>query len=186
MQTAPTVTPYHGDIIDSARKLAFAEHAKHMHGGLPYSYHLVAVAGIVSCYTTDPEVIAAAWLHDIVEDCEDIDLDVVEQMTSARVRDIVDRLTDPTGPRILAKQVSMPRILACKDASLVKQADRFHNHASTILDGSPKYARLYLNEFDSFCTGFIRSGTAVPMLLDNIQSQKWYLQRIVANEPAII
>lgn len=186
MLNSPSVTPYHGDIIDSARKLALAEHAKHMHGDLPYSYHLVAVAGIVSCYTMDPEVIAAAWLHDIVEDCPDIDLDVVEQMTSARVRDIVDRLTDPPGPRVLAKQKSMPRILACKDASLVKQADRFHNHASTIMESSEKYARTYLNEFDDFCTGFIRAQTATPMLFDLIQSQKWYLQRIVAREPAII
>lgn len=186
MLNTPSVTPYHGNIIDSARHLALAEHAKQRHGILPYSYHLVAVAGIVSCYTTDPEVIAAAWLHDIVEDCEDIDLDIVEQMTNRRVAEIVDRLTDPPGPRILAKQQSMPRILACPDASLIKQADRFHNHASTIMDGSVKYARMYLNEFESFCGGFMRSMTATPMLFDMIQSQKWYLQRIVTSEPVIL
>jgi len=178
MEILRDITPYYGDIIDSARKMALAEHAKHKHGRLPYSYHLVAVAGIVSCYTTDPEVIAAAWLHDIVEDCPDIDLDVVEHMTSQRVRAIVDVLTDPPGPRELAKKVSMPRILRSPYASLIKQADRFHNHASTILDRSAKHAKIYAEEFDDFVGGFIRAGTAVPMLIDNIEAQKWKLRGI--------
>lgn len=150
MEALRDITPYHGDIIDSARKLALAEHAKHKHGVLPYSYHLVAVTGLVSCYSNDPDVIAAAWLHDVVEDCPDIDLDVVEQMTNTRVRNIVDRLTDPPGPRALTKKISLPRIAGCEDASLIKLADRYHNHASTILDRSTKYAGMYLREFPVF------------------------------------
>jgi (p)ppGpp synthase/HD superfamily hydrolase len=176
--TVPQITPYHGDVIDSARKLALAEHAKHKHGALPYSYHLVAVAGIVSCYTTDPDVIAAAWLHDIVEDCESIDLEVVEAMTNARVADIVDRLTDPPGPRELAKQVSMPRILRSKEASLIKQADRYHNHASTILDRSVKHAKLYFAEVDDFVDGFMSAGTAVHPLILQILNQRHALHQL--------
>lgn len=161
-----------GSIIDSARKLALAEHADHIHGDFPYSYHLVAVAGIVSCYTTDPDVIAAAWLHDIVEDCPDIDLDVVEQMTNVRVRDIVDRLTDPPGPRILAKQRSLPRILQSREASLIKLADRYHNHASTILHRSKRFADLYLAEFDEFAPKFVSAGQIILPLLDLIFAQR--------------
>lgn len=170
MELLRDITPYHGDIIDSARKMALAEHAKQKHGILPYSYHLVAVTGIVSCYSNDPEVIAAAWLHDIVEDCESIDLDIVEQMTSHRVRNIVDRLTDPEGPRKLAKQVSMPRIAACEDASLIKIADRFHNHASTILDNSAKYAGMYANEFPAFVEYFAGKWLGHP-LFNSLLSQ---------------
>lgn len=160
-----------GALIDSARMLALAEHAKHKHGFLPYSYHLVAVTGLVSCFSNDPNVIAAAWLHDIVEDCPDIDLDVVEQMTNLRVREIVDCLTDPPGPRAVSKPISMRKILADKDASLVKQCDRFHNHASTILDRSVKHAKIYLGEFDQFVDGFVKAGTAVYPLMDNIVGQ---------------
>lgn len=173
----PQITPYHGDVIDSARKLALAEHAKHLHGKLPYSYHLVAVAGLVSCFTTDPDVIAAAWLHDIVEDCPDIDLDVVEAMTNARVRDLVDRLTDPPGPRALAKQVSLPRILASREASIIKLADRYHNHASTIMDRSEKYANLYLSEIDTFVDSFLNAGHGI-LLLRMVHEQKEFLTRV--------
>lgn len=183
LNSVPQITPYHGDIIDSARKLALAEHAKQKHGKLPYSYHLAAVVGIVSCYTTDPDVIAAAWLHDIVEDCESIDLEIVEAMTNTRVRDLVDLLTDPPGPRALAKQISMPRILRSKEASLIKLADRYHNHASTIIDQSVKHAKLYLAEFDSFLDGFRRSGTMVLPLLHNIMEQKIALETIVLYLP---
>lgn len=176
MELLRNITPYYGDIIDSARKLAIAEHAKHKHGDLPYSYHLVAVAGLVSCYSNDPEVIAAAWLHDIVEDCSDIDLEIVERMTNKRVRDIVDRLTDPEGPRKLAKQISMPRIAACKSASLIKLADRYHNHSSTILDESTKYALMYANEFPEFVEYFTNwSGHP---LFDGLLQQYRYLAEL--------
>lgn len=146
-----SITPYHGEIIDSARKLALAEHCKHKHGVLPYSYHLTAVAGIVSCFTTDPEVIAAAWLHDVVEDCPDIDTEIVERMTSARTASIVDLLTDPPGyNRRAAKAIALPRIAADPDATLVKLADRYHNQASTIMDRSQKHARMYFSELVQF------------------------------------
>lgn len=180
MELLRDITPYHGDVIDSARRLACAEHAKHRHGALPYTYHLTAVTGLVSCFSTDPDVIAAAWLHDIVEDCEDIDLEAVEQMTNRRVRDIVDRLTDPPGSRALAKQVSMPRILHCPDASLVKLCDRFHNHASTLMDKSMKHAILYLEEFDAFLEGFERAEhPRTGPLIALISMQRGPLMRLV-------
>lgn len=142
-------------IIDSARRLAIAEHAKHRHGDLPYSYHLTAVTGLVSCFTLDANVIAAAWLHDIVEDCPDIDLDVVEHMTNRRVRDIVDLLTDPEGPRALVKPISLARIASDEDAVLVKLADRYHNQASTLIGRRVRFAKLYSNELNSFLDAFL-------------------------------
>jgi (p)ppGpp synthase/HD superfamily hydrolase len=131
----------------------------------------VAVTGIVSCYTQNPDVIAAAWLHDIVEDCEDIDLDVVEAMTNRRVREIVDLLTDPPGPRALAKQVSLPRVARDPDAALIKLADRYHNQASTIIQRSQRFARMYLAEYDAFIEAFVRENTTVNPLFDNLRMQ---------------
>jgi (p)ppGpp synthase/HD superfamily hydrolase len=181
------ITPYHGDIIDSARRLALAEHAKHHHGTLPYSYHLTAVAGLTACFTTDPEVIAAAWLHDIVEDCPDIDLEVVEQMTSARTSYIVDLLTDPPGlSRAEAKAIALPRIASDPDAVLIKLCDRFHNHASTIMDGSQKHARIYFSEIVNFIAvlgppmHFPKSDPRwkFSLLYDMIETQHFDLARI--------
>ena len=36
----------------------------------PYSDHLAEVAGIVSTVLQDEYVIATAWLHDCIEDCD--------------------------------------------------------------------------------------------------------------------
>ena len=52
-----------------------AEFAAHVHAGalrkgskLPYIVHPREVAMIVAMMTEDPEVIAAAYLHDVIED----------------------------------------------------------------------------------------------------------------------
>lgn len=175
----PDVTPYHGDVIDSARRLAFAEHVKQKHGDLPYGYHLTAVAGLVSCFTRDPDVIAAAWLHDIIEDCEDIDEYVVEQMTNKRVARLVALLTDPKeGTRAEKKLISMPRIMTSRDASLIKLADRFHNHASTILEKSPRFARLYAGEFFTFIDLYLQTGWSGHPLLSMVYGQLEELRNI--------
>lgn len=167
------ITPYYGDVIDKAQRLALAEHMKHKHGQLPYSYHLTAVAGLVSCFTTNPDVIAAAWLHDIIEDCDAIDKEVVAFMTNDRVAEIVDLLTDPPGPRELVKQISLPRIAKDADATLVKLCDRYHNIASTIMDGSEKHAAIYLAEFDTFLDTLLSGGNANLRLVQMIKGQ-WY------------
>jgi hypothetical protein len=80
----------------------------------------------------------------------------------------------------------MPRILQCRDASLIKQADRYHNHASTILDRSVKHARIYLAELDGFVDGFMQSGTRVFPLIQNIMDQKSQLQHVTRSEPPAV
>lgn len=150
----PINTAYAGYVIDSARKWALAEFEAIKHGPLPYSVHLTAVAGIVACYTRKEDVIAAAWLHDIVEDFrEQFTIDDVLHMTNHRVAHLVDLLTDPPGPRALVKQVSLQRISTDMDACLIKLADRHHNQGTAILDadnGGMKYVAMYHREFPAF------------------------------------
>lgn len=138
-------------IVAKARRWAIAEFKHLTHGKLPYETHLAAVAGLVSCYTRDPDVIAAAWLHDLVEDFRDqFTVDDVRTMTNDRVAHLVDLLTDPPGPRALTKLVSLPRIATDEDATLIKLCDRFHNQGSTLLDRKPKFLNMYVAEFDHF------------------------------------
>lgn len=164
-------------LIAGARKLALASHEKHLHADMPYGeFHLVAVAGLTACFTKDPEIIAAAWLHDVVEDCPDIDLEVVERMTTARVAAIVDLVTDPpVGTRAERKAISIPRIAIDSAASLIKGADRYHNHASTIQDRSTKFARLYYREFDIFMKSLPLVPTPLRFML---MEQKSHLERL--------
>lgn len=163
--------PYYGDVTDKARRFALAEHADQKHGIMPYSYHLAAVAGLVSCHTNDPEVIAAAWLHDVIEDCESIDKEIVEAMTTKRVAHLVDLLTDLPGARQHSKPRTMMRIMTDPDAAVIKLADRYHNHQSTLLDQSERFARMYYGEFNDFMGFYINANLNDHPLFDLIMYQ---------------
>ena len=60
------------DLVTRARAFASQAHRRIDHrrkySNQPYEVHLKGVAALVSSATNDPEVQAAAWLHDLVED----------------------------------------------------------------------------------------------------------------------
>ena len=61
-------------LVDRARTYATEAHQRINHrrkyNNEPYHVHLSAVAKLVASVTDDEEVIAAAWLHDTVEDTQ--------------------------------------------------------------------------------------------------------------------
>jgi (p)ppGpp synthase/HD superfamily hydrolase len=59
-----------GDIVARARALAVEAHKDQKYGTQPYVVHISDVVKRVQTITQDPEVIAAAWLHDVVEDTQ--------------------------------------------------------------------------------------------------------------------
>jgi len=56
---------------------------------LPYIFHPMEVGMIVSRMTDDPEIIAAAILHDTVEDCSEVTLDLIREEFGERVASMV-------------------------------------------------------------------------------------------------
>ncbi|MEU7007404.1 HD domain-containing protein [Streptomyces sp. NPDC046332] len=92
--------------------------------GRPYAEHLRAVAEGVRARGGSEEQIAAAWLHDSVED----DALSAEWLESAElpctVKDIVLALTKRPGEDL---ESYTRRILAVPGALLVKEADLAHN-----------------------------------------------------------
>lgn len=57
------------DLVEQAKALAHRAHAGQVDkAGRPYIEHVTRVAAAVS---GDPEAEAVAWLHDVLEDCED-------------------------------------------------------------------------------------------------------------------
>jgi hypothetical protein len=170
-------------IVAKARRWAIAEFTHLTHGKLPYETHLAAVAGLVSCYTRDGDVIAAAWLHDLVEDFrEQFTVADVRTMTNDRVAHLVDLLTDPPGPRALVKQISLERIATDEDASLIKLCDRFHNQSTTIIDGKPKFLNMYVAEFDHFIGtigGPFHEKLLVAPLLEALYKQNFQMREMI-------
>ena len=57
------------DVVDRARALAYLAHANQVDkAGEPYIGHVERVAGRVAAAGHPPEAVAAAWLHDVLED----------------------------------------------------------------------------------------------------------------------
>ncbi|MEU3861169.1 HD domain-containing protein [Streptomyces sp. NPDC028722] len=116
--------------------------------GRPYAEHLAAVAEGVRARGGDPEQIAAAWLHDAVEDDALSEEWLADAALSPRTKAIVRALTRRPGepPEAYAR-----RVLATPGARLVKEADLAHNadpRRLAALDGptrarlTAKYARM--------------------------------------------
>jgi (p)ppGpp synthase/HD superfamily hydrolase len=92
--------------------------------GRPYAEHLEAVAKGVRARGGDEEQIAAAWLHDAVEDDALPAEWLREAALTSRTKDIVLAVTRRTGEPLEAYAA---RILATPGALLVKEADLAHN-----------------------------------------------------------
>jgi hypothetical protein len=116
--------------------------------GRPYAEHLQAVAEGVRARGGDAEQIAAAWLHDSVEDDALTERWLREAPLSRRTKDIVLALTKRAGE---PPEAYAGRILATPGALLVKEADLAHNADPArlaVLDGptrtrlTEKYARM--------------------------------------------
>lgn len=132
--------------LEAAFRLAARAHAGQSRAsGEPYLSHPVAVARILleEWSVTDPDLLAAALLHDAVEDAEAVTLEVVDAEAGPVVRDLVDRLTKAPAEGPEAKAERDRRYYARladgpPGAALVKAADRVHNLRSMAGSGWPE------------------------------------------------
>ena len=139
--------------VERAKVFATAAHAavsqKRKYTGESYIVHPAEVASIVEGIGGTPQMIAAAWLHDTVEDTG-VTFDVIEDAFGIQVRMLVDWLTDVSVPsdgnRATRKAIDRRHIAAAPaDAQTVKLADLISNTRS-IVQHDPKFAVTYLEE----------------------------------------
>ena len=112
-------------------------------GDIPYVNHCTAVANLVATVTTDEATLAAALLHDTVED-SDATLEEIEREFGLEVAAVVDAVTDaaeisdlPLAERKV-KQAEKMRT-APNGAKLVKIADQTSN-LTDIVDVPPGWS----------------------------------------------
>ena len=115
----------------------------------PYHVHLQAVARLVASVSDDEEAIAAAWLHDTVEDTP-ATLEDIEENFGQSVAELVEELTDVSKPsdgnRAKRKAIDRSYIAqASPRAKTVKLADLIDN-CRDITRHDKRFARVYLVE----------------------------------------
>jgi (p)ppGpp synthase/HD superfamily hydrolase len=100
------------DLVDQAIRFATQIHRRidqrRKYNFQPFEVHLKAVASTVAGCTDDPEMIAAAWLHDTVEDTP-ATLDDIEREFGHDVRVLVAARPRASGPRVGAGQDDQAR-----------------------------------------------------------------------------
>jgi len=128
----------------------------------PYDVHLKRVAALVAQVSDDPAMVAAAWLHDVVEDTP-ATLDDVERTFGGRVAALVEQLTDVSRPsdgnrerRVAINRMHTAR--ASSEAKTIKLADLIDN-CRDICKHDPRFAPTYLAEMAALL-GVLREGDA--------------------------
>jgi (p)ppGpp synthase/HD superfamily hydrolase len=139
------------DIEQLALDFATAAHTgqKRKYTGEDYIVHPMEVAEIVKTVAYTPEMIAAALLHDVVEDTDASLEDILHRFGSA-VADLVRDLTDVSQPedgnRATRKALDRAHTAqASAAAKTIKLADLISNSRS-IVEFDPKFAKVYLKE----------------------------------------
>lgn len=141
-------------LVYKAQVFAMAAHGatgqKRKYTGEPYIVHPAEVVEILRrAAVIDPIALAAAWLHDVVEDTR-LQLDDIKQVFGPVVAILVGQLTDVStlsdGNRARRKELDRRHTeLAHPEAKTVKLADLISNTRS-IVQHDRNFARVYLKE----------------------------------------
>ena len=141
------------NIVERARVFATAAHAAvgqvRKYTFEPYIVHPAEVAGIVASVPHTREMLAAAWLHDVVEDTS-ITHEMIALEFGTEVSELVKWLTniaDPNaGNRAIRVDIECEHVShAPPDAKTIKLADLIANSKS-IKASDEKFAKVYLAE----------------------------------------
>ena len=128
--------PLDTDLFDRAAAFALRAHAgtERRGKGFPYIIHPMEAAAIVASETSDPELLAAAILHDVVEDTP-VTLEEIQRAFGARVASLVAAESDTPVPDVseheswyARKQEAIRRLrTASREAKLVALGDKLSN-----------------------------------------------------------
>jgi (p)ppGpp synthase/HD superfamily hydrolase len=115
----------------------------------PYIVHPLKVANLVSKVPHSPEMIAAALLHDVVEDTE-VTFDDINNLFGLEVTKLVWMVTDQSRPgdgnRATRKEIDRKHLAkANPTAKTIKLADIIDN-SKDIIKYDPKFAAVYVKE----------------------------------------
>ena len=124
-------------LFDKAAQFAIEAHrgTERRGKGFPYIIHPMEAASIVANITNDPEMLAAAILHDTVEDT-DVTIEQIEELFGSRVARLVHTDTAKRGDSWRARrEVQIERFRqADRDSQIVALGDKLSNLRAIALD----------------------------------------------------
>ena len=147
-------------LVLKALDFAYKAHSGQVRkSGEPYIIHPCTVVDILlyDLNLVFPELLAAAFLHDVVEDLEDITIDQIESQFGKKISDIVDGCTKLRRfrmPTNTLKDLTHSKIFLtasqCPEIFLVKLADRLHNLRTLKILPQPKRQQIARETLDVY------------------------------------
>lgn len=145
------------NLIERAKEFALEAHKGQMHGSVPIRVHLEAVSAKAekeaakyynNAYLEDKvdRVIAAAWLHDVIEDTDKTAFDILEEF-GIEIAYIVHAVTDGKGSNRLERHLNTYyRTRQNSDAIFIKLCDRWHNQKRST-EKAERFMEMYHREY---------------------------------------
>lgn len=158
-------------LIEKAEFFASSAHDsighKRKYTDQPYHVHPGRVAALVASVTSDEEIIAAAWLHDVLEDVapknSDFNEDAIYKAFGQRVLELVLDVTDVSCPsdgnRATRKAIDREHLAKASDgAKTIKLADMIDN-VIDISKHDPDFAKIFKKEI-ALDLEYLKTGNA--------------------------
>ncbi len=148
-----------GELVQRAMRYAIEAHERidqrRKYSNQPYDAHLRSVVETVASVSDDPQMLAAAWLHDVVEDTSATIEDIRREFGSG-VAELVDELTDVSRPldgnRAVRKAIDREHLAgASARAKTIKLADLIDN-CEDICRADPRFGRVFVAEAGALLT----------------------------------
>jgi (p)ppGpp synthase/HD superfamily hydrolase len=155
-------------LVIKAREVAIASHDACGHkrsDGTPYWTHPQRVVGTLAAHGLPPEVLAAAWLHDVAEDCP---------TDEAGSREILKGFEADFGPQVASLVAEVTNYFG-PEATMEEKQARLREHAREMSDHA-KWIKLG-DRWDNISSGMVgwssdkqrRYATSTRLLLDALE-----------------
>jgi (p)ppGpp synthase/HD superfamily hydrolase len=139
-------------LINAAKAFAIKAHGdqKRDYGDIPYWHHLEEVSSILLRYSATADVVAAGWLHDVLEDT-DSDYNAISREFGNGIAEMVLEVTDVSRPlhglRGMRKRLDRQYLAGASwRGQMIKCGDTISN-TRDIVANNPSFARkLYIPE----------------------------------------
>jgi (p)ppGpp synthase/HD superfamily hydrolase len=149
------LNPLEDELVIKARKFAFERHSGQIYDGdgepkLMHSYHLeMLVQRALQWGCTNPNLISACYLHDVLEDTETTYEEVLKE-TNYTVAEIVGDVTDEDGSNRYERWLyTAPKIRSSASSTFVKLCDRYANMNHSLQTKS-HHLGMYVKEYPLF------------------------------------
>ena len=146
---------YDHELVMRARDYAVHAHGAQLYGIRPYVFHLDATVKALMKMRADSSTLAAGYLHDTLEDCNNVTMAKLREDFGADVARMVFNCTGQGTDRLSRMQDKAQKITQCPASAQVALADRYVNMCQCIEDGNQSMLARYANELPLFLPIFL-------------------------------